>query len=160
MANLVESRELESKLELLVCLKACCLINWGGSEQDVMAAAGRVVSSVGPRVRKAALEITEAAANRIQSLLSHHSPPALGVRVGLKQRGCNGMAYTLNYAERKDKFDEEVSERGVTVFIDPRALMHIIGTRMDYVDNETVSEFIFDNPNAKGTCGCGESFNV
>ena len=125
-----------------------------------MATAGRVVRGATPRVRKAALEITEAAAKRIRTLLSQHTPPALGVRVGLKQRGCNGMAYTLNYAETKNKFDEEVSERGVTVFIDPRALMHIIGTRMDYVDNETVSEFVFDNPNAKGTCGCGESFNV
>ena len=70
------------------------------------------------------------------------------------------MAYTLNYAEKKNKFDEQVVDKGVTVFIDPRALMHVIGTKMDFVDNEVVSEFVFDNPNAKGTCGCGESFNV
>ena len=119
-----------------------------------------MVARATPRVRRAALEITDAAANRIRELLSLRRPTPAGVRVGLKQRGCNGMAYTLNYAEAKNKFDEVVHERGVTVFIDPRALMHIIGTKMDYVDNELVSEFVFHNPNAKGTCGCGESFNV
>ena len=70
------------------------------------------------------------------------------------------MAYTLNYAESPQKFDEHVPIEGASVYIDPRALMHIIGTKMDFVDNDLVSEFVFHNPNAKGVCGCGESFNV
>ena len=114
------------------------------------------------RVRqRAAIEVTEAAAERIRVLLSKRQPRASGVRIGLRTRGCNGMAYTLNYADEQNKFDEKVPIDGATnVYIDPRALMHLIGTKMDYVDNDLVSEFVFHNPNAKGTCGCGESFNV
>lgn len=108
----------------------------------------------------AALEVTPAAAERIRLLLSQSKPQPAGVRIGLKTRGCNGMAYTLNYAEESSNFDETVSINGAQVFIDPRALMHIVGTTMDFVDNDLVSEFVFHNPNAKGTCGCGESFNV
>lgn len=70
------------------------------------------------------------------------------------------MAYTLNYANEASKFDERVPIEGGDVYIDPRALMHLIGTKMDFVDNELVSEFVFENPNAKGHCGCGESFSV
>jgi len=71
------------------------------------------------------------------------------------------MAYTLTYADEANKYDERVKiDDAANVYIDPRALMHIIGTKMDFVDNELVSEFVFENPNAKGTCGCGESFNV
>lgn len=70
------------------------------------------------------------------------------------------MAYVLNYAEQPSKFDEKVHINGAHVYIDPRALMHIVGTTMDFVDNDLVSEFVFHNPNVKGTCGCGESFNV
>lgn len=108
----------------------------------------------------AALELTSAAAERIRYLLSQKVPSPIGVRIGLRTRGCNGMAYTLNYAHERSKFDERVSIEGAEVFIDPRALMHIVGTKMDFVDNDLVSEFVFHNPNAKGTCGCGESFNV
>lgn len=108
----------------------------------------------------AALEVTPAAENRILHLLSQRYPRPAGVRVGLRTRGCNGMAYVLNYADKPNQFDEKVSINGGHVFIDPRALMHIVGTKMDFVDNDLVSEFVFQNPNAKGTCGCGESFNV
>lgn len=108
----------------------------------------------------AALQVSDAAAARIRELLSGQSPPPAGVRIGVRTRGCNGMAYTLNYAHEKSKFDEKVEIDGADVYIDPRALMHIVGTRMDFVDNDLVAEFVFDNPNAKGTCGCGESFNV
>lgn len=112
-------------------------------------------------VRPAALTVTDAAATRIRSLLSQRDPPAAGVRIGLRTRGCNGMAYTLTYADEANKYDERVKiDDAANVYIDPRALMHIIGTKMDFVDNELVSEFVFENPNAKGTCGCGESFNV
>lgn len=71
------------------------------------------------------------------------------------------MAYTLNYADQPSPFDESVDiGDDASVYVDPRALMHIVGTKMDFVDNDLVSEFVFSNPNAKGTCGCGESFNV
>lgn len=70
------------------------------------------------------------------------------------------MAYTLNYADKKGKFDEEVDADGVKVLIDASALMHVLGTRMDYIEDKLRSEFVFINPNATGTCGCGESFQT
>lgn len=70
------------------------------------------------------------------------------------------MSYTLNYANSKNKFDELVEEKGVKILIEPQALMHILGTKLDFVEDRLRSEFVFVNPNAKGTCGCGESFTT
>jgi iron-sulfur cluster assembly protein len=110
--------------------------------------------------RPPALVVTDAAAARIQALLDKRGKPSVGVRVGVRSRGCSGLSYTLEYADEKGKFDEVVQQNGVTILIDPKASMFIIGTEMDYVEDKLQAGFTFSNPNEKGRCGCGESFHV
>jgi iron-sulfur cluster assembly protein len=109
---------------------------------------------------KQAMQVTPAATERIKALIAKREKPALGVRVGVRARGCSGLTYTLEYAEEKGKFDEVVEADGVTILIDPKASMFIIGTEMDWVEDKLQSGFTFRNPNEKGRCGCGESFHV
>ncbi|HEY1795359.1 MAG TPA: iron-sulfur cluster assembly accessory protein [Stellaceae bacterium] len=109
---------------------------------------------------KAALTVTDSAAERIHALLARRGKPSAGVRVGVRSRGCSGLSYTLEYADEKGKFDEVVEAKGVTVLVDPKAVMFILGTEMDYVEEKLESGFVFRNPNEKGRCGCGESFHV
>ena len=81
----------------------------------------------------------------------------------MRRRGCNGYSYVMDYVKPNQidpKLDEVVEDKGVRVVIDKKALMFVVGTEMDFIDNEIKSEFVFNNPNAKGTCGCGESFHV
>ncbi|XP_023022379.1 iron-sulfur cluster assembly 1 homolog MagR [Leptinotarsa decemlineata] len=108
---------------------------------------------------RAALVLTPAATKRIKDILKDKNQ-YVGLKIGVRQRGCNGLSYTLDYAEKKDKMDEEVVQDGVRVFIDKKAQLTLLGTEMDYVENKLSSEFVFNNPNIKGTCGCGESFSV
>ena len=107
-----------------------------------------------------AMTVTNAAAERIQALLAKRGKPSVGIRVGVRSRGCSGLTYTLEYADEKGKFDVVVQDKGVTILIDPKASMFIIGTEMDYVEDKLQSGFTFRNPNEKGRCGCGESFHV
>src|SRR5882724_1222768 len=127
-----------------------------------MLATGDIALAFGDRVmvRKQALSVTDAAAQRIQALLAKRGKPSAGVRVGVRSRGCSGLSYTLEYADEKGKFDEVVEDKGVTILIDPKAVMFILGTEMDYVEEKLQTGFTFQNPNEKGRCGCGESFHV
>ena len=108
---------------------------------------------------RAALTLTPTAVKKIKDLLQDRTE-YIGLRVGVKQRGCNGLSYTLDYAKEKSKLDEEVIQDGVRIMIDKKAQLSLLGTEMDYVESKLSSEFIFNNPNIKGTCGCGESFSV
>lgn len=109
---------------------------------------------------KAIFTLTDAAAQRVQQMLMARGKPAEGIRIGVRQRGCSGNAYTLEYVDEVRSYDECVNDKGVTIFIDPKAVLFVIGTEMDYVDEKFQSGFVFRNPNEKGRCGCGESFHV
>jgi len=109
------------------------------------------------------MTITENASKRIQHLMGQkNDADVIGVRVGLKTRGCNGLTYTMNYAKEVNKFDEVIDDpsSGSKVIVDAKAVMFLIGTEMDWVEDALTAEFTFDNPNSKGECGCGQSFNA
>ena len=109
---------------------------------------------------KAPITITERAAERIKALMASREKPAQGIRIGIRTRGCSGMSYTIEYADEIGQYDEVVEDHGVKVMIDPKAIMFLVGTNMDYVEEKLKSGFTFINPNEKGRCGCGESFSV
>ena len=115
-----------------------------------------------PRVRKPiqAMLVTESAAARVRALIDGRGKPTAGIRIGVRSKGCSGLSYTLEFADEKSPFDAVVDAQGVTLLIDPKAMMFILGTEMDYVEEQMQSGFVFRNPNEKGRCGCGESFHV
>ncbi len=109
---------------------------------------------------KTPITLTDNAAERVKSMLAKRGKPSVGIRIGVRTKGCSGMSYTLEFADEKSQFDEVVEQKGVTVLIDPKASMFIFGTEMDWVEEKMQSGFVFRNPNEKGRCGCGESFHV
>ena len=108
----------------------------------------------------AMMSLTDAAAEQIQYLIDQRGKASAGIRVGVRSAGCSGLAYSLEYVDEIEKFDEVVVDKGVTVLIDPKAVMFLIGSEMDFVEDKLKSGFTFNNPNEKGKCGCGESFHV
>jgi iron-sulfur cluster assembly accessory protein len=110
--------------------------------------------------RPPVVTLTDAAAERVKSLIAKSNDPVQGLRIGVKTRGCSGMAYSVEYADEPKRFEEVVEQKGVRLFIDPTAVMFILGSEVDYKEDRFTSGFTFVNPNEKGRCGCGESFHV
>ena len=106
------------------------------------------------------ITMTEAAVVRARWLMSSANPDVVGLRVGINSRGCSGLSYVVEYASERRQFEELIEYEGFSVFIDPAASMFLIGSEMDYQEAQFQTGFTFSNPNAKGTCGCGESFHV
>jgi iron-sulfur cluster assembly protein len=112
------------------------------------------------RPRPQVMRLTEAAAARIQDIMARADKPFVGVRVGVKNGGCAGMAYTMEYAEAAHPHDEVVEDKGVKILIDPKAVMFLLGTEMDFKTEKMSSQFVFNNPNQTSACGCGESVQL
>lgn len=106
------------------------------------------------------MSLTDAAAVRIRFIMENAEKPIAAIRVGVKNGGCAGMAYTIDYAESLAPHEDVVEDKGVKVVIDPKALMFLIGTEMDYKTDKFTSQFVFNNPNETSACGCGESVAI
>ncbi|MFZ5672803.1 MAG: HesB/IscA family protein [Pseudomonadota bacterium] len=109
------------------------------------------------RPRPKVMTLTDAAAERVKAIMSKAQKPVVALRLGVKNGGCAGMEYTMEWAEYKKPLDEVVEDNGVTVFIDPKAVLFLLGTQMDYKESMLKSGFVFNNPNQTSACGCGES---
>ena len=106
------------------------------------------------------IKLSDNAANRIKEIMSKADNTAIGVRVGVASGGCAGMSYVMEYAKKANPQDEIIEDKGVKVLIDPKAIMYLLGTEMDYKKEELSSTFVFKNPNETERCGCGESFKI
>ena len=112
------------------------------------------------RPRPQVMRLTEAAADRIKAIMAKTDKPIAGVRVGVKNGGCAGMSYTMEYAAEVGKLDEVVEDKGVKLLIDPKAVLFLLGTEMDFKVDKLSSTFVFNNPNQTSACGCGESVQL
>jgi iron-sulfur cluster assembly protein len=106
------------------------------------------------------MSLTEAAAERVREIIEDSEKPAIGVRVGIKNAGCAGQAYTLSYVAEPVAGDDHVSDKGVEVFVEPKATLFLLGTVMDFEETKLSAGFTFKNPNQVGECGCGESVQL
>src|ERR1044072_6032441 len=116
-----------------------------------------------PRVRRPrpqVMTVTPLAAERVKGLMENRGKPTVGIRIGVRTKGCSGLSYTLEFADKQEPMDEGVESGGVKLLIDPKASLFLIGTEMDYEEEKLKQGFVFKNPNEKGRCGCGESFHV
>ena len=113
-----------------------------------------------PRARPAALILTPAAEARIADLMAKAPDGAIGVKLSTPKRGCSGLAYSVDYVTEANPFDERIETPGGIFFVDGASLLYLIGSTMDWQEDDFAAGFVFDNPNAKGACGCGESFTV
>jgi len=112
------------------------------------------------RERPKAVRLTDAAAARIRDIIADADGKYRGVRVGVTNGGCAGMSYTMDYAEEVGPLDEVVEDKGVKIFIEPKAILFLIGTEMDFVTEKFGARFVFNNPNQTAACGCGESVSI
>jgi|ERR1700678_1063732 iron-sulfur cluster assembly protein len=113
-----------------------------------------------PRPRPQVMRLTEAAADRIKAVMAKAEQPIAAVRVGVKNGGCAGMSYFMEYAERINPLDELIEEKGVRLLVDPKAVLFLLGTEMDYKVDKLSAQFVFNNPNQTSACGCGESVQI
>jgi iron-sulfur cluster assembly protein len=113
-----------------------------------------------PRRKFQVMTLSDAAAERVRDVIAAAQTPIIGIRVGVKNGGCAGMAYTMEYAAEKAPHDEVIEEKGVTILIDPKAVLFLLGTQMDVKTDKFASTFVFKNPNETSACGCGESVAI
>ena len=113
-----------------------------------------------PRPRPQVMRLTDAAADRIKAVMAKTDRQIAAVRVGVKNGGCAGMSYYMEYAEKIDPLDEVIEDKGVRILVDPKAVMFLLGTEMDYKIDKLSSQFVFNNPNQTSACGCGESVQI
>lgn len=112
------------------------------------------------RPRPKVVTLTDAAADRVKSIMAHSAEPVAGIRVGVKKGGCAGMEYTMEYAKEAHPHDEIVEDKGVRILIEPGAILFLLGTEMDWRTEKLTSGFVFKNPNQTSACGCGESVEI
>lgn len=112
------------------------------------------------RPRPQVMAVTPLAIERVKALIDGRGKPTAGVRIGVRSKGCSGLSYTLEFADKQEPMDEVIETAGIKLLIDPKASLFLIGTEMDYEEEKLKSGFVFRNPNEKGRCGCGESFHV
>ena len=112
------------------------------------------------RERPKVIRLTDAAATRIRDIMEKSEGRYIGVRVGVKNGGCAGMSYTMDYASEVKPFEEVMEDKGVKIFIDPKAILFLIGTELDFVQEKLGARFTFNNPNQTSACGCGESVSI
>ncbi len=112
------------------------------------------------RPKPKVMTLSESAAERVAEIMSNSDGDIAGVRIGVKNGGCAGMAYTMDYATEANALDEVVEDKGVTLFVDPKAVLFLLGTEMDYEVSKLKSGFVFNNPNETSACGCGESVAI
>ena len=116
------------------------------------------MASARPKLQ--AVTVTEAAAARIREIMQDSDDRVIGLRIGVRNGGCAGMSYTMEHAERAEPFEEVVEDKGVRVLIDPKAILFLLGTELDFETTKLSSGFVFRNPNQTSACGCGESVAI